>query len=60
MTITRHPDETDDQLRARAKAALEYGHRNALRVFLRKLGLKSARGLYVDFRTMYIRKPGAL
>lgn len=57
--ITRKPGETDAELSDRILHE-ETGklHRGELRRFLRKLGIKSARGISVNFAGMDIRVPG--
>lgn len=57
--ITRMLGETDASFRARVlKHEADKLCRQALRTFLRKLGLKSARGISVSFAGMSTRVPG--
>lgn len=53
--ITRRLGETDADLRAQQHA---YKAKSKLKNLLRKLGLKSARGLSINFAGMQIFKPG--
>lgn len=56
--ITRKPNETDAELRARLWEHNRFKAVAKLKFLLRKLGLKSARGISVSFAGKELRTPG--